>query len=142
MQLQFVRSESTQSYFGALEGYLTRHGCPVTFYSDKHTVFRIAKPDAVGGQGMTQFGRALAELNIEVLCANLSQANGRTARCRTAWSRNCSSSGSQRSWLPMRICRASWSGSMVGCASPCPAWRFASAPQDHPVAAERRSVPP
>lgn len=80
MQLQFVPSESTQSYFGALEGYLTRHGCPVAFYSDKHTVFRIAKPDAVGGQGMTQFGRALAELNIEILCANSSQAKGRVER--------------------------------------------------------------
>src|SRR5258708_6802545 len=27
------------------------------------------KPDAKGGSGMTQFGRALAELNIEILCA-------------------------------------------------------------------------
>lgn len=80
MQLQFVPSESTQSYFGALASYLTRHGCPVAFYSDKHTVFRIAKPDAIGGQGMTQFGRALAELNIEILCANSSQAKGRVER--------------------------------------------------------------
>jgi len=80
MQLQFVPSESTDSYFGVLEGYLTTHGCPVAFYSDKHTVFRIAKPDAIGGQGMTQFGRALAELNIEILCANSSQAKGRVER--------------------------------------------------------------
>jgi hypothetical protein len=80
MQLELVPSESTQSYFGALEGYLTRHGCPVAFYSDKHTVFRIAKPDAIGGQGMTQFGRALAELNIEILCAHSSQAKGRVER--------------------------------------------------------------
>jgi hypothetical protein len=80
MQLQFVPSESTDSYFSALEGYLTTHGCPVAFYSDKHTVFRVAKPDAIGGQGMTQFGRALAELNIEILCANSSQAKGRVER--------------------------------------------------------------
>jgi len=80
MQLQFVLSESTESYFAALEGYLTTHGCPVAFYSDKHTVYRIAKADAIGGQGMTQFGRALAELNIEILCANSSQAKGRVER--------------------------------------------------------------
>jgi hypothetical protein len=80
MQLQFVPSESTQSYFNALEGYLTEHGCPVAFYSDKHAVFRITKADAIGGQGMTQFGRALAELNIEILCANSSQAKGRVER--------------------------------------------------------------
>ncbi|MDQ0322456.1 hypothetical protein QO002_004662 [Pararhizobium capsulatum DSM 1112] len=36
--------------------------------------------DAKGGQGMTQFGRALCELNIEILCANSSQAKGRVER--------------------------------------------------------------
>src|SRR5258708_28322552 len=34
----------------------------------------------MGGSGMTQFGRALAELNIEILCANSSQAKGRVER--------------------------------------------------------------
>ena len=29
---------------------------------------------------MTQFGRALADLNIEILCANSSQAKGRVER--------------------------------------------------------------
>ncbi|MDX0390995.1 ISNCY family transposase, partial [Sinorhizobium meliloti] len=67
-------------YFEALELYLKNHGAPVAFYSDKHSVFRVAKKDAKGGQGMTQFGRALSELNIEVLCANSSQAKGRVER--------------------------------------------------------------
>ena len=80
MWLRFVPSESTDSYFEALRGYLEAHGCPVAFYSDKHSVFRINKPEAKGGQGMTQFGRALAELNIEILCANSSQAKGRVER--------------------------------------------------------------
>jgi transposase len=68
MQLRFVRSESAFSYFEALELYLKAHGAPVAFYSDKHSVFRVAKKDAKGGQGMTEFGRALSELNIEILC--------------------------------------------------------------------------
>ncbi|MCO5154020.1 MULTISPECIES: ISNCY family transposase [unclassified Shinella] len=80
MQLRFVRSESAFSYFEALELYLKAHGAPVAFYSDKHSVFRVAKKDAKGGQGMTQFGRALCELNIEILCANSSQAKGRVER--------------------------------------------------------------
>src|SRR5260370_386082 len=80
MQLRFVPSESTDSYFSALQGYLNDHGCPVAFYSDKHTVFRVNRPDAMGGSGMTQFGRALAELNIEILCANSSHAKGRVQR--------------------------------------------------------------
>jgi len=80
MQLRFVRSESAFSYFEALELYLQTHGCPVAFYSDKHSVFRVARQEARNGQGMTQFGRALSELNIEILCANSSQAKGRVER--------------------------------------------------------------
>ena len=52
----------------------------MAFYSDKHSVFRVNKRDIKHGQGMTQFGRALAELNIEILCANSSQAKGRVER--------------------------------------------------------------
>lgn len=80
MQLLFVRSESAFSYFEALALYLKTHGRPVAFYSDKHSVFRVAKKEAVNGQGMTQFGRALSELSIEILCANSSQAKGRVER--------------------------------------------------------------
>jgi hypothetical protein len=80
MQLRFVRSETAFAYFEALQGYLEAHGCPIAFYSDKHSVFRVARQDAKRGQGMTQFGRALAELNIEILCAHSSQAKGRVER--------------------------------------------------------------
>ncbi|WP_367714736.1 ISNCY family transposase [Nitratireductor sp. GISD-1A_MAKvit] len=80
MQLLFVRSESAFTYFAALEQYLAQHGRPVAFYSDKHSVFRVAKTEAKGGQVMTQFGRALSELHIEILCANSSQAKGRVER--------------------------------------------------------------
>lgn len=80
MQLRFVPTESTNAYFAALGGYLASHGCPVAFYSDKHSVFRVVRQETKGGQGMTQFGRALAELNIEIICANSSQAKGRVER--------------------------------------------------------------
>ena len=80
MQLRLVPSESTEAYFAALRGYLEAHGCPVAFYLDKHSVFRSVNPNTKGVQSMTQFGRALAELNIEILCANSSQAKGRVER--------------------------------------------------------------
>ena len=80
MQLRFVQSESTFSYFEALDLYLAAHGRPVAFYSDKHSVFRAANQSAKSGHGMTQFGRALNALNIEILCANSSQAKGRVER--------------------------------------------------------------
>src|SRR5580692_2930045 len=80
MELRFVPSESTFAYFETLKSYLQHHGRPVAFYSDKHSIFRVSKEDAASGDGMTQFGRALSELNIEILCANTSQAKGRVER--------------------------------------------------------------
>jgi hypothetical protein len=80
MHLQFVESESTFSYFTATTAYLERHGKPVALYSDKHGVFRVNAKGAGGGDGMTQFGCALKELNIDILCANTPQAKGRVER--------------------------------------------------------------
>src|SRR4051794_13830698 len=73
-------SESTFDYFRATRSYLERHGKPVAFYSDKHSIFRVNAKDAAGGDGATQFGRALTELNIHILCANSPQAKGRVER--------------------------------------------------------------
>jgi len=80
MHLQFVQSESTFAYFNATQQYLEQHGKPVAFYTDKHAVFRVNKPSGLHGDGMTQFGRALKALSIEIICANSSQAKGRVER--------------------------------------------------------------
>jgi molybdenum-dependent DNA-binding transcriptional regulator ModE len=80
MHLRFVETESTFAYFAATRGYLEAHGKPVAFYSDKHSVFRVNKAGGVATDGMTQFGRALHGLNIEIICANSSQAKGRVER--------------------------------------------------------------
>ncbi|WP_299657351.1 ISNCY family transposase, partial [uncultured Jannaschia sp.] len=80
MELRFVPSETTFAYFAALESYLAAHGRPVAFYSDKHTVFRVGRRAPKTGHGITQFGRALEELGIEIICADSSQAKGRVER--------------------------------------------------------------
>lgn len=80
MQLLFVGSESTFTYFEATRGYLERYGKPLAFYSDKASVFRINNKQAAGGDGQTQFGRAMNELNITGICANSSSAKGRVER--------------------------------------------------------------
>lgn len=80
MHLHFTHSESTFSYFAATRAYLEQHGKPIAFYSDKASVFRVNKKQAAGGDGHTQFGRVLFELNIEGICANTSQAKGRVER--------------------------------------------------------------
>ncbi|BEU72177.1 hypothetical protein MAFF211271_17320 [Ralstonia syzygii subsp. indonesiensis] len=80
MQLLFVPTESTQAYFAATQAYVERHGKPQAFYSDKAGVFRVNARENAEGRGYTQFGRALFELNIDILCANTSQAKGRVER--------------------------------------------------------------
>jgi hypothetical protein len=66
MQLRFVSSVSTNSYFEALEGYLQAHGCPVAFYSDKHTVFRVGRHDAKGGAGMCRYSETCRSVSLEI----------------------------------------------------------------------------
>ena len=74
MMLHFTATESTFSYFEATRAYLERYGKPVAFYSDKASVFR---PTTKGEAGVTHFGRAMYELNIDTFCANSSPAKGR-----------------------------------------------------------------
>jgi hypothetical protein len=81
MALHFTATESTFSYFEATRAYLGRYGKPVAFYSDKASVFYCNNaPTTPGLAGVTQYGRALYELNIETWCANSSQAKGRVER--------------------------------------------------------------
>ncbi|MFM0175603.1 ISNCY family transposase [Paraburkholderia sediminicola] len=80
MTLHFTATESTFSYFEVTRVYLEQHGKPVAFYSDKASVFRSTQTATTGGKGVTHFGRAMFELNIDGLCANSSQAKGRVER--------------------------------------------------------------
>ena len=82
MQLRFVPSESTDSYFAALATATSR--CMVALRCVLLGQAHRLPSEQAGREGwfkgMTQFGRALAELNIEILCANSSQAKGRVER--------------------------------------------------------------
>jgi hypothetical protein len=80
MLLRFVASESAFDYFRATRCYLESYGKPVAFYSDKHSIFRVNSKDAAAGERITQFARALTELNIDIICANVPQAKGRVER--------------------------------------------------------------
>jgi hypothetical protein len=51
----------------------------VAFYSDKTSIFRVNRKEHAGS-GLTQFGRAMSELNIDVICANSAPAKGRAER--------------------------------------------------------------
>nr|WP_075359456.1 ISNCY family transposase [Caballeronia sordidicola] len=80
MTLHFTATESTFSYFEATRKYIEAHGKPVALYSDKASVFHCNQHASTPDKGVTQYGRALYELNVDTLCANSSQAKGRVER--------------------------------------------------------------
>lgn len=80
MWLHFAEEESTEAYFTATRAHLEQHGRPLAYYSDRHSIFRVNIPEAASGTGETQFGRAMRELDIELICANSPQAKGRVER--------------------------------------------------------------
>ena len=80
MEIRFVDSESTFDYFASMQSYLLRHGKPVALYSDRASVFRATGSENRNTTGLTQFSRALSELNIDIVCANSPQAKGRVER--------------------------------------------------------------
>lgn len=80
VELRFCPSETTLDYMHSTKRYIKRYGKPVAFYSDKHTVFRVNRRDAKSGTGLTQYGRALHDLSIDIIYANSSQAKGRVER--------------------------------------------------------------
>jgi transposase len=79
-QLSFVKSESFFSYSQAAKQYFERHGKPVAFYSDKHGIFRVNQPAYGTTDALTQFGRAMQQLDIQIICAHTPQAKGRVER--------------------------------------------------------------
>ena len=79
--LKFVEVESTASYFIALKEYMLKHGKPKSYYSDRLSVFRVNNDkEGYRKRGLTQVGRALKELGVELICANSPQAKGRIER--------------------------------------------------------------
>ena len=80
-ELWFVPEETFFAYCEASRHYFERFGKPVAFYSDKHGIFRINQPRPLGTtSGLTQFGRAMQELDVQIICANTPQAKGRIER--------------------------------------------------------------
>lgn len=80
-ELWFVPEETFFGYCEASRHYFERFGKPVAFYSDKNGIFRVNQPRPLGTTtGLTQFGRAMQELDVQIICANTPQAKGRIER--------------------------------------------------------------
>jgi len=76
MSLYFCEAETTYDYMNVTRQYISEYGKPIALYSDKYTVFKINSPNRKTSKQMTQY----SQLNIELICANSSQAKGRVER--------------------------------------------------------------
>lgn len=78
----FEESESTWSYLRLLRQISLSHGIPLSLYSDRHMIFHSPKEPTIIEQiqnirPLTQFGRAMMELNVELIEAYSAPAKGR-----------------------------------------------------------------
>lgn len=77
---RFYPGDTVEAHFDLLGRWLTTHGRPVALYTDRHSIFQSQKRGQIDVEGETQFGRALAELDIGLIRANSPQAKGRVER--------------------------------------------------------------
>src|ERR1700719_1337904 len=86
---RFVRHDSTEENMKLLWSYVERFGRPVSFYTDKASLFETAEKRRRDEPGVdkdpvemppTQIGRALRELGIGWIAAHSPQAKGRVER--------------------------------------------------------------
>lgn len=82
---EFVDVEDTLTLLATTRSYLERHGRPIAFYVDKDSIYKINRKATIDEElqdvyPITQFTRAMTELDIEVICANSPQAKGRVER--------------------------------------------------------------
>jgi transposase len=78
LAMEFWPQETTAAYMSTLRLHLHQHGRAVSYYSDRHGIFR--PPQDVDEPKPTQFGRALKALDIESIQASSPQAKGRVER--------------------------------------------------------------
>jgi transposase len=78
MECRFIKEECLEGYFHGMKKYIETYGRPLAIYSDKHTIFKSPKSEEK--PNLTQFGRAMKKLEIELIHAQTPQAKGRVER--------------------------------------------------------------
>ena len=74
-------NEGVSAVFHFWMAYIYTHGRPQAIYLDKFSTYKINHKAAIDNPDwMTQFERAMQELDIRVICANSPQAKGRVER--------------------------------------------------------------
>jgi Helix-turn-helix domain len=77
---KFYPAGTVEAHLDLLGVWLRRYGRPRAVYTDRHSIFEPQDKGKALPDGVTQFGRALAELDVELVRAHSPQAKGRVER--------------------------------------------------------------
>lgn len=85
LALYFAPNECMEGYFEVTRQIIENNGIPLSFYCDRHTIFvspkagKLTVEEQLQGKtvNLTQFGRAMKELGINMIKAYSPQAKGR-----------------------------------------------------------------
>jgi hypothetical protein len=82
---RFYRAETTAAAFDVFGHYTRKYGLPQALYVDRDSIYRSDRQGRIDeelrDQGpLTQFGRAMKSLGVELILANSPQAKGRVER--------------------------------------------------------------
>jgi transposase len=82
---RFYEYEGTIPAMDSFRRYILKHGIPLSIYMDKHTTYKsTAEPsleeEINGKTPLSEFGRALTELAVQIIHAHSPQAKGRIER--------------------------------------------------------------
>jgi len=84
---RFYQTEDTATAFDLFGRYVRRFGLPLALYVDRDSIYKVNDQQACQQaresgrhEPLTQFGRAMKSLGVEVIAANSPQAKGRVER--------------------------------------------------------------
>ncbi len=82
---EFHDHEGTLPFMASFKSYIKNKGIPISVYIDRHTTYKSNKKPSIedeleNREPLTQVGRALRELGVEVIFAHSAPAKGRIER--------------------------------------------------------------
>jgi hypothetical protein len=85
LRARFFEEETTHASYDTFEGWVRAHGLPGSVYVDRDSIYRCEGQPSIadqlaGRERLTQFGRAMEQLGVELILANSPQAKGRVER--------------------------------------------------------------
>jgi transposase len=85
IRVRFSEEETTRASYDLFEGWVRQHGLLGSLYVDRDSIYRCEGQASVaeqlaGREPQTQFGRAMAQLGVELILAHSPQAKGRVER--------------------------------------------------------------